>query len=101
VAALRSAGARRDRIVSALAFRPHLARGHNAALYSDWPHAFSDADVAVGSIFAAYCPLTLHTELLMDEGEAYRTLHAQSRRLHEDLHRAARRIRNGSERPTD
>ena len=112
-------------IASVLAFRLHLDRRRTAALayYSAWPHAFDDADIAIGAIFASYCSLTLLAEqvqeeivtatrsgevyreigvaigILMardgaDEAKAYRLLHDQSRRMQRSLRDTARDVTN-------
>ncbi len=56
-------------IRSALAYRLYLAPRLRAALvlYSDWPHAFDDLAIATGSIFAAYCSLTVITDHLLGD----------------------------------
>ena len=54
---------------SVVSYRIQLTRSHRAALtlYSHWPHAFDEDEVALGSIFASYCSLVLLTELVLDE----------------------------------
>jgi len=61
-------------IRSVVSYRLYLSRRHRAALtvYSDWPHAFDDLAVTTGAIFAAYCSLAMHSELVLDEPVAHR-----------------------------
>lgn len=66
---------------SAVSYRIHLTGSHRAALtmYSEWPHAFDEDDVALGSILASYCSLVLLTELVLGE--------SVSARRADDVHR--------------
>jgi hypothetical protein len=61
-------------IRSIVSYRLYLSRRHRAALsfYSDWPHAFDDLDITTGTIFAAYCSLAMHSQLVLDEPVAHR-----------------------------
>lgn len=54
---------------SIAAYRLYLSPQHRAALmfYSDWPDAFDDLAIATGAIFAAYCSLTVTSNVLFDE----------------------------------
>ena len=56
-------------VCSVLVYRLYLNRTSRAALslYSEWPHAFSESDVALGSVFASYCSLVLLSEVLLKE----------------------------------
>ncbi|GAB2914320.1 GAF and ANTAR domain-containing protein [Rhodococcus aerolatus] len=53
---------------SVLACRIYLSRRRTASLnlYSSWPAAFDDGDVATAAILASYCSLALLTDLLDD-----------------------------------
>jgi hypothetical protein len=108
---------------SVSAYRLYLGPSRRAALMfvSSWPYAFDEAALATGAIFAAYCSLTLFTEIvlsdrltgrraaevhreigvaigiLMASGEldvdaAYGRLHAASRGLRQSLHGTARDV---------
>jgi ANTAR domain/GAF domain len=59
---------------SIVSYRLYLSRRHRAALsfYSDWPHAFDDLAITTGAIFAAYCSLAMHNELVLQEPVAQR-----------------------------
>ena len=61
-------------IRSVVSYRLYLGRRHRAALsfYSDWPHAFDDLAITTGAIFAAYCSLAMHSQLVLDEPVAHR-----------------------------
>ena len=111
---------------SVASYRLYLGPSHRAALsfLSWWPHAFDELALTTGAIFAAYCSLTLFTEVvLLDEltprraaevhreigvaagilvagdgisiDEAYRRLHGASRRLRQSLHETARGVVEG------
>lgn len=110
-------------IHSMLAYRLYLSTDRRAALVfcSDWPHAFDDLAIAVGSIFASYTSLVLitehffngavssrragqvHTEIgvaigiLLTQGdmtvhEAYRRLHGAAHQLRTGLSDVAHRV---------
>jgi hypothetical protein len=59
---------------SIVSYRLYLSRRDRAALtfYSDWPHAFDNMAITTGAIFAAYCSLAMHSELVLDEPVAHR-----------------------------
>lgn len=108
---------------SVVGYRIYLSAERRAALtmVSSWPHAFDELALATGAIFAAYCSLTLFSEVVLAErlsarraaevhreigvavgilmatdqvssDQAYHRLRQASRGMRQSLHSAAREL---------